>query len=162
MRGAAELLRESVSAALPLLERIGDEESAEPRAPGKWSPREVLGHLVDSAANNHGRFVRAQLAEDLVFPGYEQEAWVRVQAYRAAPWAELTQLWRSYNLQLARVIDAIGEDDLTRPRARHNFHQLGWRKFSESEPATLQDLIVDYVQHLRHHLEQIVPLPAQT
>ena len=160
MKPPAELLRESVSSGLPLLERIGDAASAQPRAPGKWSPREVIGHLIDSAANNHGRFVRAQLAQDLVFPGYAQEEWVRVQGYRAAPWTELVALWRSYNLQLARVIEAISEDDLRRPRSRHNFHELGWRRFSESQPATLEDLIVDYVLHLRHHLEQVVALPS--
>lgn len=159
MKPPAELLRESVSEALPLLEAIGEERSAKPRAPGKWSPREVIGHLIDSAANNHLRFVRGQLEEDLVFPGYEQEAFVRVQGYARAPWAELVALWRAYNLQLARVIEEIPDDAMRRPRNRHNFHRLGWRTFSESEPASLEDLVVDYVLHLRHHLGQVVPLP---
>ncbi len=159
MKPPAELLRESVSASLPLLGAIGEERSAEPRSPGKWSPREVIGHLIDSAANNHVRFVRGQLEEDLVFPGYEQEGFVRVQGYARAPWPELVALWRSYNLQLARVIDEIPDDVMRRKRTTHNFHRLGWRKFSESEPASLEDLVVDYVVHLRHHIGQIVPLP---
>lgn len=54
-------------------------------ASGRWSPREVLGHLVDSASNNHQRFVQASLGEPLRFSGYDQDAWVAVQGYRAAP-----------------------------------------------------------------------------
>ncbi|MCA1581163.1 MAG: DinB family protein [Acidobacteria bacterium] len=159
MTPPADLLRESVSASVPLLRAIGEKASAEPRAPGKWSPREVIGHLVDSAANNHVRFVRGQLEEDLVFPGYEQEGFVRIQAYACAPWRDLVALWRAYNLHLARVIDEIPGEVMRRKRKRHNFHRLGWREFSESEPASLEDLIIDYVLHLRHHLGQVVRLP---
>lgn len=149
-----------MSAAVPRLERFSDTASAERRAPRKWSPREVIGHLIDSASNNHGRFVRAQLSEDLVFPGYEQEGWVRLQAYRAAPWAELVALWRAYSLQIARIIEAIPGNDLK--RIADQAHELGWRNFSETQPASLEDLIVDYVGHIVHHLEQSVELPSSS
>lgn len=121
----------------------------------------MMGHLVDSAANNHIRFVRGQFEDDLVFAGYDQSKWVRVQAYCEAPWTELVELWRAYNVLLARIIEAIPEEVLRRPRARHNFHEIGWKKFSQREPATLEDLIVDYVDHLRHHIEQVVALPVK-
>jgi len=152
-------LRRAVERALPALRALSEEESARPRAPGKWSPREILGHLIDSASNNHQRFVRAQFQKDLVFPGYEQDAWVRAQAYASAPWKELLDLWRSYNLHLARVMDAVPRDVLRRATRRHNFHKIGFREVADGEPATLEWLTQDYVVHLEHHLKQIAAKP---
>lgn len=137
------------------LRALSEAESGKRPGPGKWSPKEVLGHLIDSAANNHQRFVRALFTDDLVFPGYAQDDWVRVQRYREAPWDELIGLWTAYNLHLLRVVSAIPDDTLTRRRTRHNLHQIAWRTVPESEPATLEYFIEDYVGHLLHHLGQI-------
>ncbi|MCB0841112.1 MAG: DinB family protein, partial [Bacteroidetes bacterium] len=71
-------------------------------APGKWSSKEILGHLIDSAANNHRRFVQAAYQDDFVFDGYDQDKWVAVQRYNEVPWIFLLDLWKSYNLHLAR------------------------------------------------------------
>ena len=101
----AQRLRDAVAHATPLLLALDADASARPLATGKWSPREIVGHLIDSAANNHQRFVRGQLQDDLVFLGYAQEDWVRVQHYADAPWPDLVALWRLYNLHLARVMD---------------------------------------------------------
>jgi hypothetical protein len=155
--GAAEELRRAVEEILPTLRAISEAESARPRAPGKWSPREVLGHLIDSASNNHQRFVRAQFQEDLVFPGYEQDEWVRAQRYADAPWVELLELWRLYNRHLARVMEAIPDEVRLRKTSRHNFHRIAHEKVPEGRPARLDDLMHDYVVHLRHHLRQIAP-----
>ena len=38
--------------------------------PDSWSPRQELGHLIDSAANNHIRFVRAATEPEFSGPGY--------------------------------------------------------------------------------------------
>jgi hypothetical protein len=75
--------------------------------PGAWSPIEIIGHLIDSAANNHTRFVRAAGQDDLVFPGYAQDDWVHLQNYAAAPWNEVITLWHTYNRHIARVMAAI-------------------------------------------------------
>src|SRR5205085_7215762 len=117
---------------------------------------EIIGHLIDSASNNHQRFVRAQFQDDLIFPRYAQEEWVRVQGYQDAPWRELVALWHSYNLQLARVMAAVPEDVRLRERKQHNFHQIGWRVIPETETATLDYLMSDYVGHLKNHLRQIL------
>ena len=72
----AARLRERVERAAQLLRSVSEAEAARQPAPGKWSKKEILGHLVDSASNNHQRFVRARFQDELVFPGYEQDDWV--------------------------------------------------------------------------------------
>jgi hypothetical protein len=149
-------LREVVEASTPRLLAFDEDRSSRRPAPAKWSPREVIGHLIDSASNNHQRFVRAQFQDDLVFPGYDQDAWVAAQNYQTAPWRDLVALWRHFNLQLARVMEAIPEPIRTRQRARHNLHQLAWKTVPEGVPTTLDYFMEDYVGHLKHHLRQIL------
>jgi len=124
-------------------------------ASARWSPREVLGHLVDSATNNHGRFVRAQLGDDLVFQGYAQDDWVRVQRYAEAPWLDLVALWRLLNLHLSRVMAVASPSERSRPRSRHNLHEVAWSTVPVDRDTTLEYFMRDYVAHLRHHLSQI-------
>src|SRR4029077_3315712 len=105
---------------------IDDEASGRRPAPGKWSPREIVGHLIDSASNNHQRFVRAQFQNHLTFAGYDQDAWVARQCYQHAPWHELVALWAGFNRHLARVMASVPEDLRTRQFAQHNLHELAW------------------------------------
>ncbi|HMJ83200.1 MAG TPA: DinB family protein [Vicinamibacterales bacterium] len=138
-------------------ERLGtfcDSEAGHPTAPGKWSKKEIVGHLIDSAANNHGRFVRAQLQEDLVFPGYDQDAWVRVQRYRDRPWSDLVALWRAYNRHIACVMESADPELVDRVRTSHNLDELAWKAVQRTEPTTLDYFMRDYVAHLEHHLRQ--------
>jgi hypothetical protein len=148
-------LKETVQRAGIFLRDLGEEASLHPRAPGKWCPREIVGHLIDSASNNHQRFVRAQFKDDLIFSGYEQDAWVSMQRYRDAPWSELVDLWRTFNLHIARVMEAVPNDERIRPRARHNLDEIAWNTVPRNEPATLDYFMRDYVAHLKHHLAQI-------
>jgi hypothetical protein len=108
---AGELLG-VVEAASESLSRIGEPEASLRGGPGQWSKKELLGHLVDSAVNNHHRFVRAQQVEELTFPAYDQEHWVSSQGYKERPWPELVDLWRLYNRHLAYVIGLIPEERL--------------------------------------------------
>jgi DinB superfamily len=148
-------LRAAVERATPMLRRISDDESRRSPRPGKWCPREVIGHLIDSASNNHQRFVRAQFKDDLVFDGYEQDAWVSLQRYSEAPWSELIDLWRNFNLHIARVMQVAPKDERVRKRARHNLDKLAWKPIPQNEPATLDYFMSDYVAHLKHHLTQL-------
>ena len=149
-------LRTLVDQAAARLMTIGDDAASRPRAPGRWSPKQIVGHLLDSAINNHARFVRAQLQDDLVFPGYDQDAWVRVQRYDERAWPDLVAAWRTYNQQIAEVIRTTPEAELGRPRPRHNLDQIGFEPLPDGEPATLGFLMRDYVAHLQHHLRQIL------
>ena len=149
-----EFNRTIESAARRLL-AMSEEQAANPKAEGKWSSKQIIGHLIDSAANNHQRFVRAQFTDHMVFPGYEQEAWVEAQRYNDEPWLQLVQLWRLYNLHLLHVMSAIPEPVRTRSRGSHTLDRIAWQTVSASEPATLEYFMRDYVAHLEHHLGQV-------
>jgi hypothetical protein len=149
---------ETVDTSAARLRALSGAEAAVRPAPGKWSRKEIIGHLIDSATNNHGRFVRAQLQDDLVFEGYEQAEWVDVQRYQAREWAELVLLWQSLNHHLAHVMETTETNALTKPRARHNLDRLAWQPVRATEPTTLEYFMRDYVGHLKHHLRQALPV----
>ena len=139
----AELLN-VVEAASESLRSIGDPEASVRSAPGNWSKKEILGHLLDSAANNHHRFIRGQQVKQLTFPAYEQEHWVSSQAYAERPWLELVDLWRLYNRHLAHVVSLISEEKLAVMCV-----------IGTNEPVSLGYLIEDYLVHMRHHLQEL-------
>jgi hypothetical protein len=154
-RPFVEVFRRTVTMAAERLLAVPDETAAQRPAAGKWSPKEIIGHLIDSAANNHGRFVRAQATEDLVCEGYDQDAWVRVQQYKSRPWPDLVRLWRDYNLHLASVMASADPATLNRARVRHNLDRIAFAPVDRNQPVTLAYFMRDYVAHLEHHLQQI-------
>lgn len=143
--GTAEALRRTVGEALPKLRAVSELDASKPLAPGKWSAKQVIGHLIDSAANNHQRFVRAQQGADLAFPSYAQDDWVASQHYGERGWDDLLSLWEAYNRHIAHVIRWIPEE---RQQARCTI--------GPHDPVTLAFLAADYLAHLRHHLSQLV------
>jgi hypothetical protein len=151
-----EDFRRTVEEAAARLLSLTEVEAAAHPAEGKWSAKETIGHLIDSATNNHQRFVRARFQKEFVFPGYAQEDWVRVQAYDKASWPLLVNLWRFYNLYLAHLMSHTPEGERLREWSRHNLHEIGFAPVSADEPATLEHLMRDYVAHLKHHLQQLL------
>jgi hypothetical protein len=144
----------SVTQAATDLRRLSDAQARRHPAPGKWSVKEIVGHLIDSAANNHRRFVEGQFQDTLIFPRYAQDAWVTGQRYQEAAWLSLVELWAGYNDHLIHVVRGIPSAVLHQPRPAHNLDELGWRPVPRTEPATLGYLIKDYVAHLEHHVAQ--------
>ena len=145
MQSTLDDFRSTLDDAVVQLSKITDSDSQRAVSPEKWSRKQVLGHLIDSAANNHQRFVRAQLTQELVLPGYEQERWVAVQHYQDEPWDALIALWTQYNRHLLHVMARMPGDHLSRRCI------IGGK-----EAVTLAFLMKDYVVHLKDHLQQIL------
>ena len=133
-----------VEAAEANLRNVTEEESQAPILSGGWSRKQLLGHLIDSASNNHQRFVRAALQDSLEFPGYDQDGWQDVQAAQDVPWETLLALWVNYNRYLAHIITHLPAAKLDVPC-----------RIASNQPVTLRFLAADYLSHLVHHLEQI-------
>ena len=108
----------------------------------RWTRKQLLGHLIDSTANNHQRLVRLQQGHLAGFPGYDQEHWVEAGDYNRSAWDDLVGLWRLYSLQLAVVIEHI-QPDCAGNR---------W----EGHDADLGFLVEDFTRHMLHHLERIL------
>ena len=140
----SEKLLSVIEVAEPRLRQISEMESTKPVLSGGWSRKQVIGHLIDSASNNHQRFVRAAQQASLDFPGYDQEGNIRVQAPQEADWALLVSLWAAYNRYLAHVIAHVPASKLETPC------RIGSR-----EPVSLAFIATDYLTHLIHHLNQI-------
>ena len=140
----ALLLRQRIEAESSLLRAIPDLVAADKLGP-KWSRKEELGHLIDSASNNHLRFVRAALEPQYSGPTYDQDASVLLHGYQEIPWPELLELWRRYNLLLADLICRIPAAKLSTPCA-----------IGDHAAVTLKFLMEDYVLHLRHHVDHIL------
>ena len=146
-------LREITLQAFEEFLMVDDKDAAVKPAPNKWSAKEILGHLIDSASNNHGRFVRAQFEENFQIEGYRQNEWVEVQDYQNQEWQDLLIMWRQFNLLLSNLMFN------TSPRIREQEIQLGVFMPSSPNlkelPNTLGYLMEDYVAHIKHHLGQI-------
>lgn len=145
MRELAAELRSEVDASAVRLRALTDAEAAAGRGAGKWNRKEILGHLLDSAVNNHQRFVRAPSADPFVWPGYDQDACVAAGGYRDRPWTELVELWAAINRHVAYAIESVPASALTTRCIIGN-----------GDPVTLEWLMRDYLRHLRHHLAQIL------
>ena len=144
MRSVADQLSETARAAKPRLLSISDARASEKPYADTWSLKEILGHLVDSAANNHQRIVRMQEVRDIGVFRYAQQHWVDSQKYQSQRWDAIVELWFHYNVHLAHI---IGEVD---SRTLEHVCDMGY-----ASPATLAFVIEDYLRHVKHHLAQL-------
>jgi hypothetical protein len=139
----AEAIRAEVDRASKVFRGWNDGDVSAGPGVGKWNRKEILGHLIDSAANNHQRVVRGQFSSSLVF-GYDQVAWVEANAYHRRAWSELVDLWVALKRHFAAAVEAVAAAKLSTPCAA-----------GEEEAKPLEWWIRDYVRHMKHHVEQI-------
>lgn len=115
--------------------------------------KQILGHLIDSASNNHQRMVRLQYSKDLLFfPDYRQDndLWIALQDYQHTDWYNLIQLWKFYNLHIIQVIQSVDKNKL----------DSYWCDF-EGTKVTLKDMIEGYLDHLLLHIGEIHELMVE-
>lgn len=144
-------LGRTVAQAKPLLMKFDNADTTAPPGENKWAKKEILGHLLDSASNNHQRFVRAAQQGSLTFPGYDQNFLVDLQRFADVDWNFLVDFWAAYNRFLAHVINSLPEESA--PVICN---------IDDNEPATLEWIANDYVAHLKHHLNQILGKTFET
>lgn len=136
-------LREILSTIPAKLAAITDAEASVKITSIKWSKKEIMGHLVDSASNNHQRFVRLQIENNVKLPKYRQNEWVAVQHWQQKDWKDILALWQLFNEHIAFIFEHADETTL------NHIVTLGETNF------TLQFIIDDYIDHLEHHLKQV-------
>jgi hypothetical protein len=120
------------------------QDAVEAKLPDSWSAKQELGHLLDSAANNHQRIVRAQLEDNPAMPGYDGPVWVSLHCYQRRDWHELIGTWQALNRQLLAAAEAVPEGAWARTCT-----------IGGSAPLTLQFVFEDYIHHMREHLEHL-------
>jgi len=152
-----EILTSIIESSLSLLSQISDEAYNRKEDPSRWSKKELLGHLIDSAYNNHQRFMRAARQDNLQFRGYAQDSWVQMNGYQQREPSEIIELWSSSNRHLAILISNLSEEVLSRRTIDHNFDKICMNLLQTKENTSLSYLIWDYIFHLEHHLVQLVP-----
>ena len=140
---ASELLA-TINAYLPKLNTLNEEESSIKPLPNKWSKKELIGHLIDSAQNNIRRFIIAQYEDNPVIT-YKQDDWVGINDYQSYLLTDLIQLWNLLNKQICTILTNSSEEALQRTCQTEALHTIEW-------------MAKDYMMHLKHHLHQILNL----
>ena len=138
-----------------IFRNISEERSEVKPSPEKWSSKEILGHLIDSSINNIRRLVLSQLQDNLIFSGYLQDDWVKIQNYQNREWNSLVDLWMANNLHLINIVEQIPVEIWGKKFSKHNFNEILSESFSPDQQVTIEMMMRDYLYHMRHHIDQI-------
>ena len=157
MNSIAINLIQTIESADQLLSGIEEVKSRYKSAPDKWSYREIIGHLIDSAYNNRVRFMNAQFKNDMIFEGYDQDGWVQFVNYQEIPFSEILKKWSEMNSEFADLIAKIPEPRLMQKKEVHNLDKIAFQKVHQGMAVSLNYFITDYINHMRHHLNAIFP-----
>jgi hypothetical protein len=141
----AALLQQTIDTELIHLRRLTDEQAAQRPENRGWSPKQELGHLIDSSVNNHVRFVLGATQPAMQGPTYAQDAWVDLLGYAEMPWDGIIDQWYQRNRLLVWLIGRIPGGKL------QTLCTVGC-----SAPVTLRFLIEDYILHMQHHIDQLL------
>jgi len=131
-----------INSYLPLLNKIDEDEFAYKPFPLKWSKKEVMGHLIDSAQNNIRRFIIAQYEENPTII-YDQDKWVHLNNYQQQEPQMIIQFWYLLNKQIIEILENITDENSKRTSKSEGIHTLEW-------------LALDYVNHLKHHVHIVL------
>jgi hypothetical protein len=148
MKSVAAELKSVVEEYAKKFSKISDSEFSAKPLPNKWSGKEVIGHLIDSAQNNLRRFIVGQYESNPPKITYEQDFWVNVNSYQQMSSADIIALWKLINERIVAVLTNMPEK---------NYNRNADTGKMAVQLHTLQFLAEDYVQHLKHHINQVIP-----
>ena len=148
MKHVTQELGELISQYAAKFAAIPDTEFSNKPLPHKWSKKEVVGHLIDSGQNNLRRFIVGQYEAQPPNIVYEQDFWVNANGYQRMKKDEVIMLWRMINQRICDVLNAMPESNYAKEcntgKSAVELHSLQW-------------LAEDYIRHMKHHLNQIIP-----
>lgn len=144
MKSVAGELEALINQYLPLLNGLSIDELAFKPSPVKWSKKEIIGHLIDSAQNNIRRFIVSQYEETPTI-SYNQDKWVSINNYQNSETPELINLWYLLNKQIVCIL-------------LNTSYEMAQRKSQTNEAYTIEWLAKDYIKHLKHHIHQVLNL----
>ena len=123
---------------------LNDETTSKRLSTDDWTLQEIIGHLIDSGSNNHQRFVRLQIIDELIFPDYAQDnsKWVEIARYNELNFSGIISLWQQYNVLIGNIIKEVNKNKL------ENYWKLN------GDRITLKYLMIDYLRHIKDHLKQ--------
>lgn len=147
LKKAADRLQNNIDSVPAKFLKYSEEELRKKPATNKWSKKEILGHLIDSATNNHHRFVKSQFGGDPFFVNsYSQDDWVNTENFNEMDTKFLVEFWKMYNMHLHWIMMHFPENKLMIKCKAEDQTEL---------KENILYLIVDYVDHMDHHLKQI-------
>jgi len=148
MKATANELRKIITDYSLKVSALSEEEFSAKPSPNKWSKKEVLGHLIDSAQNNLRRFICGQYESAPPKIVYDQDYWVKANNYQQTDGKEVIAMWEMINNRIATILDAMPPGSYSKEcdtgKNSVSLHSLEW-------------LAVDYVKHLKHHFNQVIP-----
>ncbi|HEY3402752.1 MAG TPA: DinB family protein [Ohtaekwangia sp.] len=148
MKTVVAELRQIIHEFTDKIDQIPDSDFSDKLLPGKWSKKEVLGHLIDSAENNLRRFITGQYESVPPKIVYDQDFWVTANGYQRTPKADIISLWKLINERICEILLSV-------PVEKYNAVCDTGKEAAQHK--ALEWLAADYVKHMKHHLNQIIP-----
>ena len=151
-----ELIMNVALSSAALIETLGSDFLNSRKASKKWSNKQILGHLVDSAYNNHQRIIRTEEQDSMIYRGYDQDYWVDMNQYEFRSAAEILETFIVVQRHFANVVAGMSNEKLTKKYLEHQLDKTAMQDFPVGAQGSLSYLIWDYIFHLEHHMKQII------
>ena len=129
----AKQLRQVVLTSAVVFRNLSEEDISLKHSETKWSKKEILGHLIDSCNVNHVRIAQAQSRDNLVFDGYDQDLWVKLNGYQERKSYEVLNTWICVNHHLSLLVEKISAGQMARSHDNHNFHEIAMNPIQKAK-----------------------------
>ena len=109
-------------------------------APGKWSVKEVLGHLCDAERIFAYRLLRIARADTTPLPGFDEDAYVPPAEFDARPMGDLVREFQAVRASTIALVEGL-------PSA-------GWQRRGQASGKAISSRAIAYIMvgHVTHHL----------